>query len=183
MQRLISFGASTTAGEGVGKDENYTSLLSRQLSCKEINLGKGGSSNLEILHNILNFEFSNDDIVIVMWTEYMRDTIFHENVSHNIGAWSKDKLAKTWLSLHTPYDMLVRNWMYINHADLFLREKQLCFCHLFQSQLKKPAFVDLKGPVINLEDTLKIDLGDDKLHPGIKSHTAVYELLRDMLCK
>jgi hypothetical protein len=96
MPRLIAFGCSFTYGQGlpecaIGNNDSKVSntpselawpaALGKLLKIETINKGIPGASNLEILYQILNFEFKNNDIVVIMWTLPVRDLYFISNSS------------------------------------------------------------------------------------------------------
>ena len=74
MQRLVTFGCSLTQGQFLDtdspSDQSYSKLawpylLANKLNLKCYNAGINGSSAKKIWHTIANFEFRDDDIVIV----------------------------------------------------------------------------------------------------------------------
>ena len=79
--RIIHFGASLTCGEGLESvDQSDPCILKILTNTETIISAKPGISNLEILHDILNFNFKKDDIVIPMWVPNNRDVIFKKNM-------------------------------------------------------------------------------------------------------
>tara|TARA_Y200000002_G_scaffold344230_1_gene317311 strand:- start:533 stop:1249 length:717 start_codon:yes stop_codon:yes gene_type:complete len=86
---LVAFGCSITAGQGlediyppnsegmyaelqVTSKLAWPQLLADLFDCTVNNLGHGGSSNKQILHTILNYNFTQDDIVVICWTHVNR---------------------------------------------------------------------------------------------------------------
>jgi hypothetical protein len=144
------------------------------------NNGKPGASNIEILYHILNFKFKPNDIVVVMWSLPNRDIHFISTSKkikpfRQLGVWlrPKSKYIAAWLNNLQPVDSGVKSWLYMHHADLFLKSLNLTYIHYpinaAELNLYKPDFV---GKINNLYETGFIHLdsciGDS--HPGIESH-------------
>lgn len=84
--RIITFGCSHTAGEGLSdyKDDHSPELcwpqqLARILDVECVNLGRGGSSNKAIWHTAMNSidTIQKDDVVVVLWSHLNRWHIYH----------------------------------------------------------------------------------------------------------
>ena len=123
MTRLVTFGCSFTYGEELDElTDAWPNVLANFLNIDVKNEGKTGSSNLEILYKILNFNFQEDDIVVIMWTYYSRDYLFKTPThQYSIGPWSKDINDLTaWVSLHTDHDLIMRSFINIHHAHSYL---------------------------------------------------------------
>jgi len=96
MFRLVTFGCSYTFGQGltdiyphVTKPSKYAwgQLIADQLKLEHINNGKPGASNKEILNLILNFDYKEDDVVIVCWSHWDRWCVIKHDVVDQIGIW------------------------------------------------------------------------------------------------
>ena len=93
MNRLVAFGCSHTYGEGLkdcwvnGKAGKLPSkyawpqLLADRLKRRCFNKSMEGASNKFIWHKILNTEFTDKDIVVILWTYYNRTCILENKDS------------------------------------------------------------------------------------------------------
>lgn len=187
-QRVITFGCSYTQGVALPDCPNSTcppssfswpSVVAENLGRECINNGVGGSGNLEILWNILKFDYQDDDIVIPMWSHFEREHVFtpdgHMRLHFHESADEQSKeFAEHWLTVHSEHDHMTRNWMYLHYADCFFRSKNLKYYHLFHANFEferiknHPDFLKIHN-VIDLDFTA-IDVGSDNGHPGVKSH-------------
>ncbi len=210
-QKLVSFGCSYTAGQFLS-DVKHTDFIPSKFAWPEIcakllkiecdNNAVGGSGNLEILYNILKYDkFNDNDIVVVMWTHFNRDVIFSENnedvewkkgapgarVSYHEGSSRRIKeLTHHWLKTHSDYDINIRQWMYINHANEFFKSRNLNFYHLFfpnfnfsDLETKKPSFLKLNNVIPHKLNA--IDLAYDNSHPGDLSHITFGKLISEII--
>lgn len=207
-KRLIAFGCSFTYGQGlpdsiVGNNYDQFSLTPSNLAWPKIlgemtdreviNLGKPGASNLEILYHILNFNFKPNDQVIIMWSLTDRDLYFISNTKkikpfRQLGLWasSKSSIVAEWISKFNPVDNCIKSWLYLQHADLYLKTTQVKYIHYpaFPKNLleNKPDFIKT---IDNFFDHgfVVIDYSNIDTHPGINSHieTAkkIYSLINE----
>jgi hypothetical protein len=142
MTRLIAFGSSDTFGHYLETDDSKPSprawpgVLGSMLECESINNANTGSSNIEILLDILKFDFKQNDIVVVGWTFPFRDYLIDKN--KQLGPWSPE--IETLAELYGKKDMGIRTGLYISHAELYLESKNLKQQHFFASQTN--AFVN-----------------------------------------
>ena len=101
MSRLVTFGCSNTFGDSLDdtpSDENghvprvnkwnnpikpsryaWPAKLAERLSIPLVNAGWSGASNKRIWNNMINFSYQEGDIVIVLWTNLGRHSVFHED--------------------------------------------------------------------------------------------------------
>ncbi len=174
MSRLVSFGCSYTYGTALpNTQQSWPFILGKLLKMPVANEAKPGSGNLEILWDILNFKFERSDVCFVMWSHFSRDYIFHQSGRHKRIHNNDAKLTKNWLLTHTDYDANIRNWLYIHHADSYLKLKNILVFHLFggnykQERFSSPQCIDLKN-IVDIEFE-NFDFGNDNSHPGPESH-------------
>lgn len=120
MLRLVTFGCSFTSGYGLtDPSQAWPSILGKLSNRTVVNKSIPGSSNLEILNNILSFKFKKDDVVVVGWTYCHRDIVFNKlspNVRINVGS----ELFTQHTKLHSNYDNNMRSGIYIHHAELYM---------------------------------------------------------------
>ena len=111
MSRLVTFGCSFTSGYGLtDPSQAWPGILGKLSNRTVVNKSIPGSSNLEILNNILSFKFKKDDIVVVGWTYCHRDIVFNKlSPNVRISAGADIEVFKKWAELHSNYDNNVRS--------------------------------------------------------------------------
>jgi hypothetical protein len=192
MARLIAFGDSFTYGHGLddchippglaGPTPSklaWPNILGDMLDFEVVNKAKPGHSNIQILRDILSFDFLPTDTIIVGWTYPERDYIFKKNIlgidmSFKISPWIEDKtIIKKWLSIHTELDLSIRAGLHIHHADCFLKTKQIKqyhFCAHRNILTTTPEFTITPENFLNTKILPRMDKGLDNSHPGPESH-------------
>jgi len=182
MSRLITFGCSYTYGDSLPdcldpyhsdpSQYAWPSLLGNLLNLETVNMSTSGSGNLEILWNVLNFDFQESDMCIIMWSHFSRDHIFTSKGCSRIDAHGYENITKHWSLTHTEYDLAVRNWIYIHHAACYLSKIKNNFYiisgNLSDTEINcRPSFVRTD----NYLDLVfcNVDYGNDNSHPGVKS--------------
>ena len=208
MSRLVVFGCSHTYGEGQIDCLNYTTsqgdymtknpsqyawpaVLARELNVEEvINLGRPGCSNRYIANKILDTPIQKDDIIVILWTEFNRTTVYPSSedawaVAKNIQPVQKDKMSKMYYKhIHHPYNSFLESVEYMNLANYHLRKYRNVFnfkADFNTSEYKGPPISEF--PKWNKVDLINqslhyIDRAADRIHPGIESHKLI---VRDML--
>ena len=194
QNRLITFGCSFTFGHGLedcfnppvypGKEPSkfaWPSLLADDLNLSLINTSRCGSSNLEILCKILEFDFLENDLIIIMWSFPDRDLLFQNGTSSTISAWDDEK--KLWFKLHTIEDMGVRSWLYIHHAQTYLTQKNKKFYNIFANyqKLKDHKKDFLKVNYLPYDMSKKVDHALDNSHPGPITHRILADRLKELI--
>ena len=207
MSRLVTFGCSHTYGHGledciiennlpgpVASKFAWPNQLGTMLGLETINLSRPGASNLEILYNILKFDFQEKDVAVVLWTEHSRDLIFAKTdraLNYNldffpIGTWMTKENegidVEAWLSIHTDYDLLVRSFMYIHHAEKHLENKKIKNYSFF---LNAKNILNQTPNFLTFNNLLNVELWDimfslhdkalDGCHPGPVAHIKIAE--------
>jgi len=203
MSRLIAFGCSHTYGEGqvdclVNKETDKSSptpsqyawpaLLGKKLDKEVVNLGCGGASNRYISEAILNSNIQKDDVVVVLWTEINRSTVFrHSNISVNIHPNYITKLAKNYYKwIHDPYNSFLESLEAINLANYHLQNHR--HVYNFKANFNSKFQTDTNDILYEYPEWNKVtlinqslhwvDLADDEDHPGPESQKLI---ARDML--
>jgi hypothetical protein len=202
--RLITFGDSFTYGHNLedctAHDHQdkfpskyaWPAVLGSLLDYEVINKSSPGSSNIEILSNILDFKFKSTDLVIVGWTLVHRDLIYKQSffkklfnrTDHfRVSVWNSDDISKKWCEVHNDYDRAVRSGLYIEHADLYLRSLNLCQYHFFALDIinKKPIWNHKPTTWINKSIISTKDTALDNMHPGKKSHNLAAKKLFNII--
>lgn len=190
MSRLIALGCSYTYGHGLpdchippnkpGPNHSklsWASILAQKLNLELVNMAKPGISNIHILWQLLNFDFKDDDTCVTMWTHFNRHPVSILNDDSSIMYWGSYDDVKYVSGVEHLVDknLLLKNFISIHHAHLYLRLKNIKHNFLVitwpevtyqvPSALFMPVF--LKG--VHLANML-VDKALDNLHPGIKSH-------------
>lgn len=212
MTRLIAFGCSNTYGHCLpdccvdgkfpgDKPSKYAwpTLLAEKLGVNCVNLSKPGLSNFGILDSVLNFNYLNGDIVIIMWSLFNRDMLF-DTEGKAIHAWNLGNRYSTykilsknpldhWEQVHNPIDIRIRSWYYIHHAHTFLSLQNLKFFFMHVNNEKeflmhRPSFLS-----IEFLKTVFLDYSNikpkalDNIHNGINAHRFFAEDLYLELCE
>ena len=180
--RLVTFGCSYTNGAYLDSQKLWPAVLADHLEIPCVNRGVGGAGNLEILWYILNFKFEPTDIVVIMWSNFTRDHIFSAGGFNRIRK-TNDPLTRYWVLTHTDYDSNIRNWIYIQHADLYIKQFSKVY-HLlggdyFLDKSAKPSCTNVDNFIdIEFEN---YDLADDNSHPGQESHKVLAEKIYNII--
>ena len=144
LSRLVAFGCSNTYGASLDiypEDFNiinpsqfaWPQILSELLKLRCVNQGVRGASNKQILHNILNFEFEENDIVFVCWTHTERsciicsDEIIHllPRFKHSKNTALRKKNESFYRHIYNPHDRIIECFFYYNLASYHLKTKQI----------------------------------------------------------
>jgi len=175
--------------------DNYTSgnvcsqyawpaLVAKNLGYSVVNSSCSGLSNLGMLHRLLNTVFTENDVCVIMWSFPHRDMIFNKNYmphianfntnrdytnrTTHVGSWMDDDLTKYWMLTHNNTDLLIRSWLHIHHANLYLDSLNIPHYNFFinYGQLKshKPSYI--KIPFADILVERYIDRALDGDHPG-----------------
>lgn len=186
--KLITFGCSITYGYClINVLDAWPYQVGKMFNLPVKNEGVPGASNLQILHNILNFKFDPQDTVIVMWSNPDRDFIYNEDgTASPVGSWAIDSLSKNWILTHNERDTAIRSWYYMHHAKLYfeslkLKYKFYCIDYEYMKTFK-PSFLDVYVGSIDVNTLRKCDYATDNSHPGPKGHLAIAnEIFKDMI--
>lgn len=174
----IAFGCSNTYGTSLDSPE--TQAWPVLVDAK--NEGIPGASNLQILWSILNYKFEPNDTVLIMWTIFNRDYIFPDQ---QVGVWQNTQLTKDWINTHTEIDLGYRNWLYINHANLYLKSlnvKVYNFCVDYQLlNIHKPPTINETIYDVKVDWYKFLNKGNDKVHAGPIAHKNIADEIRKII--
>jgi hypothetical protein len=192
MARLITFGCSVPFGQGLSDCLNtslldihkltpsqygWPALLGSQLGIPVINKSWPAASNMEILYNILEFEYQENDIVVIMWANYLRDVYITSLFKfpffrRRLGVWKNTALARKWIDNMSEQDYIKKSWIYIHHAGLHLRNKNVKYIHYpaYPLELDKHRLTFLDIEHYYSDGAVYEDFALDGSHPGPKSH-------------
>lgn len=189
MNRLVIFGDSNSYGTGLDdpSTESYGYHLSNLTNREYINKAIPGSSCNRILFEILNFQFKPNDVAIVGWTYFCRETLYYNDGPCNMGAWINDKNTRNRAWLEEIYDvnnLSVKSYLDIHHATCYLNQinvPNIQWCPEEDSeclQVKKEFAwarnIQMSFDIIR--ETPHVDL-TICTHPGPKSHKLVAEYI------
>jgi hypothetical protein len=204
MSRLVVFGCSYTYGQGLADCINskflsmshpypsklgWAQQLADKLGLKLVNKSYPGSSNFEILFTLLEFKFEPDDVVVIMWSHYIRDMYFTwfykiPLLRRRLGPWKKTRLAKRWITQLSERDYLSKSWVYMSHATLQLEKYGIKkFIHYpVEPDIigkYKPDFIEIKN--LHLDGLDIVDKALDNSHPGPESNRLTSEKIYRIL--
>ena len=198
--RLVAFGCSFTFGDALPDTWDYEKkkldrnkgpskfawpqLLADKLNIECLNNAHGGASNDDIFELILNFNFQQDDIIIILWTFISRISIFRENGEcYRI---RKFDAPRTYNKSNTYYKYFYQETDAIRNLSIKANYTQYCLKEkiLKQSYVQKrlgnfnfPSWNNVNffnndiDAFLNYKKRL-YDEGLDGVHPGPKSHEA-----------
>ena len=200
MHRIVAFGCSNTYGQGLpdcyvdngrGPSEAgdtcskyaYPQVIANRLGYDCVNLGVPGGSNRIIWHNIINFDFQPNDLVIMYWTYIDRYASITESRTVNLGMWSSmDPLCKAWQKYNavarSVQDRLLESLVHIDHANKYIQSKNIKHMNMKTSRndLKDtaPDWCTFKWDVKETEDLMVTQpLALDGLHMGSEAHQVI----------
>jgi lysophospholipase L1-like esterase len=199
MPRLVTFGDSATFGHGLvdchiepnkpGPNPSklaWPSLLANMLGVEVVNCSNPGASNIHILWKLLNFDFKDDDLCVVMWTFFGRHPFSKLKYdSSNIDWDNYESAVVKNLPEIGREDIVIRNFINIHHGYLHLLNKNIKQLFIIgpsgELLYKIP---DIKIPTLITDITIKkslVDLALDGMHPGPKTHMNIAKELLDKI--
>lgn len=191
MSRLIAFGCSYTYGHGLvdchidpdkpGPTHSklaWPSLLANMLNVELVNCSNPGASNLNILWKLLNFDFQQDDMCVVMWTHFGRHPFTNLKYDSSIIDWDEydSSVIKRLPELETE-NLVIKNYMSIHHGYTHLLSKNIPQYFVIgpadgvlyiRPKLKIPS-LDYKITI----DKFLVDKALDNKHAGPQTHLAI----------
>jgi hypothetical protein len=180
MNRFVTFGCSFTEGfKLVDKQTTWPYMLGKQFNVDVDNRGKIGSSNLQILADVLSYQFISGDVVVILWSWFARDTLMNNK---NKGLWQNIHVGDNadavvqWAKYHNDIDMLTRSWLYIHHVEQHLTNKGITLYNFTTNEdlfLFKPAFIPTMVEYPNVKEITSIYGTVDGMHPNDASHKQI----------
>jgi len=199
--RVIAFGCSYTYGHGLPDciDKNnhkapgpnpsifsWANLFAtKHMRRPCVNMSNCGASNQRIAWNILNFDFRENDYVIIMWTHPFRNGMINQDKTVTEFKWYNlnEKRSKLYYQhIDNDVNSLYNYASSINLVEKYLKTKQIQFLNLEHVDSKN---LYKEHDLINLHNTLEFhnyglyfsappirfqDVAVDKRHPGRKAH-------------
>ena len=202
MARLITFGCSYTYGQSLPDCVNmpitdlisftpsqlgWPKLVADKLGVELINMAHPGSSNFEILYTLLEFKFEKDDIVVIMWSHYLRDLFFTRLFKslffrRRLGLWKNTVIGRRWIDQMSERDYAMKTWVYMHHAGLHLKSNNIKYIHYPAAPDELTAYY---SPVhvdnLYTNGLIVVDRGADNQHPGLESNKIMADVIYGIL--
>lgn len=198
MSKLIALGCSLTYGHGLPdchispnfpglkpSSMGWPNILGAKMGKDTVNLGICGASNLNILWQLLNYKFEENDFCVVIWSFFNRiDVRKIQKDPSMLGKLYDDEMYKN-IILEEGYQFhtAVRNYMIFQHAGLYLESKKIPYYFVvldgYEFKIPDPLLVkNLHRPI---RKPLLVDKALDNSHPGIQSHKKISEYLYEKI--
>lgn len=192
MNRLVAFGCSLTYGEYLeDRDtQSWPAQLGKMLGVGVANISFPGDSNKAILYNILNFDFQEGDVCVILWTVPYRWTIFSDGSKEDeiirLGAWQDTPRALAFVEhFWNEHDMTLDILEKSNHVQLLLEKKNIPVYHARSSFAFGHTVPEQKWDCANWLDIDfqiirdKYEKASDGKHPG----PLAYKEFADIIAK
>jgi len=172
LSRLITFGCSTTQGEGLENPhtETWGYHLSNYFGLEHINQGIAGASNKLISYKITTFDYQPDDIVFILWCNVNRYSVLHSDTEYDkIYPLSPTKQSELYYKyFHSDVDQSFTNKAFTTYALNHLKSKQIKYNKLFFNKELEQYYdiLDNTIPVYLSYFYTNYPLGLDNLHLG-----------------
>ena len=191
MSRLIAFGCSYTYGHGLADchiEPNlfglnpsklaWPNLLANMLDLEPVNCSNPGASNIHILWKLLNFDFKDDDLCVIMWTHFGRLPYSNLKYNSSIIEWDNyDNDLIRRLPEIEEENIVVKNYMSIHHGYLHLLSKKIPHHFIIwpsDGPLYKKHFINIPNMHGEINALLcNIDKALDNNHPGENTHMSI----------
>jgi len=197
--RLVAFGCSFTYGHGledcivfphdpgpVASKKAWPNSLGKLLKVDEIiNQSFPGASNKLIWKTIVDFNFKQDDLVFINWTDLNRHCFFQNFINSagfyddlHIGLWKKDESSKFYYKyLHSKLDSTLEFLNRADHSKRYLDSLNIKNFHTIHAyDLDRNALTIPKWASVNLLKSNMATISSlhpkalDKIHPGQLAH-------------
>ena len=197
MGKLIAFGCSTTYGQSLSDIHPHNKqpsklawpqILGDLTNMPVLNMAKMGSSNKEIAHYALNYNYSIDDIAVICWTYKDRFCIVRKDDILRLGVWHTDpkfpnfnpnkkenqQVSKQFYEyVYDDYDMLLNAHCCIHYTDLFLKSKKIKCYHLMAHNYLNKEFEFFNTSILAIDYEKLYNenpLALDNMHSGENTH-------------
>jgi hypothetical protein len=195
--RIVSFGCSFTFGHGL-KDcfippggpgnkpsiHSWPAIIAKELSVECVNKSSCGSSNKRIWHNIIKFNFKENDIVFIMWTHPERYAVLNSKKILDVGPWFDD-FKNYYKYYYSKYDAGIMSKLFVSHANSFLENKNITVFNLVIDEKNKFIFEFDKKinhlPIYIAAYKLQFPLALDNKHPGEHCHKETARMIMQEL--
>lgn len=205
MNKLITFGCSNTYGQGLpdcydpeipwrqGPNPSkyaWPQLLADSLDWQLVNLGMPGVSNKYIERVVLNQEYKENDVVVILWTYSARSHLYFDDgtslrllpsdleyspYTKNYSCYFDQKITKFYYKrMHSDFDSWLDFFTRLNNVRDYLDWKGVKNYH-FSCEDHRESYFN-KSPDWNRTKLhwtpfdLSLQPALDKIHPGEQSH-------------
>lgn len=165
----------------------WPKLVANKLGVELINMSYPGSSNFEILYTLLEFKFEKDDIVVIMWSHYLRDLFFTRLFKslffrRRLGLWKKTVIGRRWIDQMSERDYAMKTWVYMHHADLHLKSNNIKYIHYPSAPNELTSYYSpVKIDNLYTNGLVVVDRGADNQHPGLESNKIMADVIYGIL--
>lgn len=196
-KRLIAFGCSFTYGHGLpdcitfnngpgSKPSKFSwpNIVAKQLGLTLVNKSSPGASNKKIWHEVLNFDFKENDTVFILWSYNDRYAIIKKHNIIDIGPWLSEHCF--YKNMYDENDSVLMSKLFVNHANKFLDEKRIKVYNLIVERDKNEILTFCDKTVNFIPIYIKVieksyPKANDKLHPGLEAHMIFGKRILDFL--
>jgi hypothetical protein len=221
---LVAFGCSWTYGLGLDDNYNETNprlpgafcskfawpqVMANKLNWTCDNKGIPAASNLQILIEVLGYDYKPNDQVAVMWSYTDRDLLLGDDgTDTQIASWMLDdffkellrnalgftqgkftlknemhSISKKFFEVHTSDDLERRSWLYQYIAGLHLNSLNVPFVFITDwtnTNTLPKGVIDFSANKGEGFRDLDIDKAKNGAHPGIESQKIFANLILDL---
>jgi hypothetical protein len=176
----IVFGCSITHGHGLDNpNDKWPALLFDEY----VDYSRPGASNKEIWHKIKQHNFNSNDLVVIQWSFVNRSCIIDsDNTITDLDCWGTNNKNEIWINFiaraSNGHDLGISNLAFVESIYFQLQNTCKIINLVIDERLSK---VMKHIDHINASDAIKMDVGNDGLHPGILSHKEIANLVRKRL--
>lgn len=201
FKRLIAFGCSMTHGHSLPDQGNlwdtisvqevppsklaWPAIVGKELNLPVFNQGIIGASNKEIAHTALEFDFKQDDLVIVMWSSPYRTCVLHnDRYNDSYFANGDMKFERIFFKTASDFDLFTTDAMYQHLVDLHVKSYNNKIYHTEMRYISGREYPNwLKGNKLPSIDPYLKDFALDGQHPGVRSHYDYGKALAELIKK
>lgn len=184
MKKLVALGCSNTYGDGLPDAGSFPdgisklawpNVLAKQLNVECENLGVPGNSNIQILRKLIEYPFTGNEVVAILWTYFNREHRFNKDGSSFPLHSFNSKEYKEWILTYDHYHFSWKSWLHVHHADLILTSKNILHVHWVPDMYDfgKPKELDVNNLIY--DNISFVDYALDGAHPGIQTHKNIAE--------
>lgn len=199
MKRIIAFGCSNTYGQGLEDciDEQkihagpspsefaWPAIIGKELDIPVVNTSRPGNSNYHLLHNIINFDWQEGDVAVILFTYFGRYTIFYDhrkpiNITPGMLVTGEHIMANEFYNVFNNHHLYKMDAEYLDHIFYFLNYNKIDYqtrfpnlgAHSYYRNTSKIVDAKWHQPIFkDYWDTAGVDYAlDVGQHAGPKSH-------------
>jgi hypothetical protein len=208
--RLIAFGCSNTYGQGLPDCHIYDKKkrsfveasnpseyawprkLGNLLKRDVVNRSVCGASNRRIWHEIINFDYQPNDLVICHWSLINRYAVIYKDKEPvNLGVWKGlhpelIPYVNFVTAVNDDYDRMLESTTFIDHANLFLKQRVSSIYNIVFSPSEfddLPEWVSFKFDIEAAYYNEMFPKALDNSHTGLEGHKMLAKDLYKIILK